>query len=54
MQIRVADTCATDLDQDLARAWRWPGKILQLRGATDTNESDGLHGCSFSSGGCAA
>jgi hypothetical protein len=50
MQIRVANACASDPDQHLPRARRWLGNILYFSGATDANESDGLHGCSSSGG----
>jgi hypothetical protein len=43
MQIRVAHSGATDSDQDLPRARGRLLDLLDLRRATDTNKSDGLH-----------
>ena len=47
VQIRVADTGATDLNQDLAGTRRRLWDVVDPSLATDAEKSDGLHGLSF-------
>jgi hypothetical protein len=47
MQVGMADACAANPDQDLSWGGGGPGNILYFSRATDADESDGLHGCSF-------
>jgi hypothetical protein len=43
VQVRMADTGATDLDDDLSWAWRRLRYFRNLGGLTDTSKSDGSH-----------